>query len=115
MLAIPPQPVLLLGTVTLGFALRVSNHLVRGMSRTRFGLADHSRATEPTTWGPAIEVPLILAYEVSLEKYAERTLAPRAEISGFIRPEPSLVTGPRLLKLERALVLLIDPTEKAVS
>ena len=66
MLPMPPQPEELLGTVTLGFALRVRSHFVRGMSRTRFGLADHSRATVPTTCGLAIEVPLIDAYEVSL-------------------------------------------------
>jgi hypothetical protein len=36
---------------------------------------------------------------VSLLLQAERVLVPGALMSGLIRPLPSLVTGPRLLKL----------------
>ena len=113
--AIPPQPAALFATVTFGFALRVSRYFVRGMSRTRLGLADQSSATTPTTCGPAIEVPLMVPYDVSLAvRSDERTLAPGAERSGFIRLEPSLVTAPRLLKPWRAFVVpLIAPVENA--
>jgi hypothetical protein len=85
------------------------------MSRTSWGLADHKRATTPTTCGPAIEVPSNAPYEVSLVLVDERTFTPGAEILGFIRFDPSLVTGPRLLKLARALLMLIAPVEKEAS
>jgi hypothetical protein len=42
-------------------------------------------------------MPLKLAYELSLFLVDERVLVPGALISGFIRPLPSAVTGPRLL------------------
>jgi hypothetical protein len=58
-LPMPPHPAALFGTVTAGFALRVRSHFVRGTSRTRLGRADHSRATDPTTCGLAIDVPLM--------------------------------------------------------
>jgi hypothetical protein len=58
--AMPPHPFGLLATVTFWFALRVSNHFVRGRSRRSFGLADQSSATTPTTCGLAIDVPLIV-------------------------------------------------------
>ena len=45
-----------------------------------------------------MDVPLKLAYELSLSLVAERVLVPGALISGFIRPLPSAMTGPRLLK-----------------
>src|SRR5829696_3174955 len=109
----PPQPVELLATVTLGFADRVSRYFVRGMSRTSFGLADQSRATTPTTCGPAIDVPLMLPYEMSpVVRSEDRTLAPGAERSGFMRCEPSTLTVPRLLKPCSAFdVPLIAPVE----
>src|SRR5215208_201210 len=94
-----------------GFALRVSSHFVRGRSRTSFARADHRTATVPTTCGPAIEVPLMFPYAVSLVRRVERTVEPRATRSGFIRPEPSTVTVPRLLKLEIAFVAVIEPVE----
>ena len=45
-----------------------------------------------------MDVPLKFAYEVSLALVHERVPVPGAVISGLIRPLPSLVTGPRLLK-----------------
>jgi hypothetical protein len=102
----PPQPVGLFGTVTAGLAVLVRSCLVALTFLTRSGRADHSRATTPTTCGPAIEVPLKFAYEISVALVAERFETPGAEISGFMRPEPSTVTGPRLLKLAREFALL---------
>ena len=49
--------------------------------------------------------------DVSLSLIAERFDTPGAEMFGFMRPEPSTVTGPRLLKLARAFALLMAPTE----
>jgi hypothetical protein len=57
-------------------------------------------------------VPWKLAYALLLVFVAERTFTPGAAISGFILPEPSTVTGPRLEKLASALALLMAPTEK---
>jgi hypothetical protein len=109
----PPQPAALVVTVTLGFALRVRSHFVRGTSRARFGSADHSNATEPTTCGLAIDVPLMFPYAVSLFRSDDRTVWPGAEMSGFIRKEPSTLTDPRLLKPASAFVVpLIAPVEK---
>ena len=45
-----------------------------------------------------MDVPLRLAYAVSEVLKLERLLVPGALISGLIRPLPSVVTGPRLLK-----------------
>jgi hypothetical protein len=45
-----------------------------------------------------MDVPLKFAYELSLALVDERVPVPGALISGFIRPLPSVVTGPRLLK-----------------
>jgi hypothetical protein len=45
-------------TVTFGFAVEASNCFVAAMLRTRLGRADQRRATTPTTWGPAIDVPV---------------------------------------------------------
>jgi hypothetical protein len=61
-------------------------------------LADHSNATAPEICGVAMDVPLAVVYELSLELLAERVLVPGAVMSGLIRPLPSAVTGPRLLK-----------------
>ena len=46
-----------------------------------------------------MDVPLAVEYAVSEELLAERVFVPGAVISGFIRLLPSIVTGPRLLKL----------------
>ena len=45
-----------------------------------------------------MDVPLAVVYAVSLVLVAERVPVPGAQISGLIRPLPSAVTGPRLLK-----------------
>ena len=45
-----------------------------------------------------MDVPLRLAYAVSEVLKLERLLVPGALMSGLIRPLPSVVTGPRLLK-----------------
>jgi hypothetical protein len=45
-----------------------------------------------------MDVPLRLTYAVSEVLKAERLLVPGAVISGLIRPLPSAITGPRLLK-----------------
>ena len=45
-----------------------------------------------------MDVPLAVVYALSLLLVAERVLVPGAQISGLIRPLPSAVTGPRLLK-----------------
>ena len=95
-------------------ALSERSAFVAAMSLTSAGRADHNRATTPTTWGPAIEVPLQVfpLYCVSLPFSAEFTLTPGAAMSGLIRLEPSIVTGPRLLKPARAFVpALIAPVE----
>jgi hypothetical protein len=54
--SIPPHDVPLL-TVTLGFAVLSRSAFVAAMSRTSAGFACQSRATTPTTCGPAIDVP----------------------------------------------------------
>jgi hypothetical protein len=61
-------------------------------------LADHSNATAPEICGVAMDVPLAVVYELSLELLAERVAVRGAVTSGLIRPLPSTVTGPRLLK-----------------
>jgi hypothetical protein len=50
---------------------------------------------------------------VSLELTAERTFTPGATTSGFMRLEPSDVTGPRLLNAARLLALSTAPVENA--
>src|SRR5919197_3905259 len=85
-------------TATFGFADAFKSCLVAATLRRRAGNADQSSATTPTTWGPAIDVPLRLAYDVSLVLTAERTFTPGPTTSGLIRFDPSAVTGPRLLK-----------------
>ena len=117
-----PQPKWLLGTwsmpphcvplatITFGSAVLASCSLVAAMSRERLGIADQSSATTPTTCGPAIAVPLKDEYAESLLLTEERTFTPGATMSGLMRFEPSLVTGPRLLKPAREVVLpLIAP------
>ena len=64
----------------------------------RLGTAFHNSAIAPAICGVAIDVPLKFAYELSLALVHERVPVPGAEISGLIRPLPSAVTGPRLLK-----------------
>jgi hypothetical protein len=61
-------------------------------------MADHNSAIAPAICGVAIDVPLAVVYALSLELLAERVPVPGAVISGLVRPLPSLVTGPRLLK-----------------
>ena len=112
--SMPPHCVPLLTVMMVGLAVFDRSAFVAAMSRTSAGRADHSRATTPTTWGPAIEVPLQVfpLYCVSLPFSAEFTLTPGAAMSGLIRLEPSIVTGPRLLKPARAFVpALIAPVE----
>jgi len=83
-----------------GFDVLFSRSSVAPMFLTSAGRACQSRATTPTTCGPAIEVPLQDGpeYCVSLPFRAELTFTPGAAMSGLIRFEPSTVTGPRLLK-----------------
>ena len=45
-----------------------------------------------------MDVPLAVVYAASPLLLAERVPVPGAAISGLMRPLPSLVTGPRLLK-----------------
>lgn len=71
---------------------------VASISFCNAGLADHSNATAPEICGVAMEVPLAVVYALSALLSHERVLVPGAVISGFIRPLPSIVTGPRLLK-----------------
>ena len=53
-----------------------------------------------------------IAYDVRLVRSVDRTIEPGAEIFGFSLLEPSMVTGPLLLKLAIVLVLAaIAPTE----
>ena len=54
--SIPPHCVPL-PTVMFGFAVLFRSAFVAAMSRTSAGFACQSRATTPTTCGPAIEVP----------------------------------------------------------
>ena len=82
-----------------------SSSLVAAMSRERLGIADQSRATTPATCGPAIAVPLREEYAESLLLTEERTFTPGATMSGLMRFEPSIVTGPRLLKPATEVVL----------
>ena len=63
------------------------------------GRADHSNAIAPEMCGVAMDVPLAVVYALSPALLAERVPVPGAVISGLIRPLPSAVTGPRLLKL----------------
>jgi hypothetical protein len=64
----------------------------------RLGNAHQSKPIAPAMCGVAMDVPLAVVYALSLALLAERVPVPGAVISGFIRPLPSLVTGPRLLK-----------------
>ena len=45
----------------------------------------------------------------------DRTLTPGATMFGLMRPEPSTVTGPRLLKPARAFVPDTAPVENVAS
>ena len=64
----------------------------------RLGSAHHSNAIAPEMCGVAMDVPLAVVYALSPELLAERVPVPGAQISGLMRPLPSAVTGPRLLK-----------------
>jgi hypothetical protein len=62
--------------------------------------------------GVAMEVPLAVVYALSPLLLAERVPVPGAVISGFIRPLPSIVTGPRLLNEAMLSVPVFNaPTE----
>src|SRR6266516_1912792 len=100
--------------VRFGLAVLSSSALVAAMFLASSGCSDQSRATTPTTCGPAIEVPPRLRYDVSLVLYEDRLLTPGAAMSGLMRPEPSIVTGPRLLKpAMRVEPVVRAPVEKA--
>ena len=59
-----------------------------------------------------MDVPLKVAYELSLSLVDERVSVPGALISGLIRLLPSAVTGPRLLKPAMVSVPVFNaPTE----
>jgi hypothetical protein len=64
----------------------------------RLGNAHQSKPIAPAICGVAMDVPLAVVYALSLVLEHERVPVPGAVISGLIRPLPSLVTGPRLLK-----------------
>jgi hypothetical protein len=78
----------------------------------RLGRAHHSRAMAPEMCGVAMEVPLAVVYALSPVLEHERVPVPGALISGLIRPLPSAVTGPRLLKPAMVSVPVVSaPTE----
>ena len=59
-----------------------------------------------------MDVPLAVVYAVSLLLEHERLPVPGAAMSGLMRFEPSIVTGPRLLKLTTLVVpVLRAPVE----
>ena len=64
----------------------------------KLGMVDQSSAMAPAMCGVAMEVPLANVYALSEVLEADRVFVPGALISGFIRPLPSTVAGPRLLK-----------------
>ena len=72
-----------------------------------------SNATAPATCGPAILVPLKLAYPLFL--IHDRTPTPGAAILGLMRLEPSIKIGPQLLKEAMVSFCLIAPTLNAFS
>ena len=78
----PPHCVPLL-TVTFGFAVLFRSAFVAAMSRTSAGFACQSRATTPTTCGPAIDVPENDAYAESLEFTDDRFGFPGADDVGL--------------------------------
>ena len=63
-------------------------------------------ANEPEMPGVAIEVPEYVEYVLLL--VVEKTLVPKAQISGFTRPS---CTGPQLLLLDSASVVVILATK----
>src|SRR4030095_15942779 len=119
-----PHPNVLLGTWSPGTSPQVSL-IVRGAavavrlfsiesgSPIKSGLPERRSATTPTTWGPAVLVPLKDAYPPPGTR--DRTLTPGAEMSGFMRPLPSIVTGPRLEKPAMSSLMSVAPTEKDAS
>src|SRR5215831_4484586 len=102
-----PQPNVLFGTwlpgtppqdsdVVRAAAVEVSRLSIASGSPIRSESPESTSATTPTTCGPAMLVPLRFSY--ALPGTLDRTLTPGAEMSGFGRLLPSLVTGPRLEK-----------------
>ena len=65
----------------------------------KLGSAHHNNPMAPAMCGVAMDVPLAVVYALSPVLLAERVPVPGAQISGLMRPLPSTVTGPRLLKL----------------
>ena len=66
----------------------------------------------PEICGVAMEVPLANVYALSPVLEHERVLVPGALMSGLMRPLPSTVTGPRLLKPAMVSVPVVSaPTE----
>ena len=63
----------------------------------RLGMADHNSAIAPEMCGVAMECRLNRIGVIAALLH-ERVPVPGAVISGLIRPLPSIVTGPRLLK-----------------
>jgi hypothetical protein len=64
----------------------------------KLGSAHHNNPMAPAMCGVAMDVPLAVVYALSPVLLAERVPVPGAQISGLMRPLPSTVTGPRLLK-----------------
>ena len=59
-----------------------------------------------------MDVPLANVYALSAALEADRVFVPGAVMSGLIRPLPSTVTGPRLLKTAMVSVPVFSaPTE----
>ena len=71
-------------------------------------MADHNSAMAPAICGVAMDVPLAVVYAIIAGVVAERVLVPGAVISGLMRLLPSIVTGPRLLKLAMVSVPVIN-------
>ena len=75
----------------------------------KLGCAEIMSATAPATCGVAIDVPLMLVYEVTVVLKLDRVGLPGAAISGFGLLLPSTVTGPRLLND----AIVSDPVTRA--
>lgn len=94
-----PEPGL---ETTLGVALATS--WLRTCAGVQPGLALATRAAAPTTWGVAIEVPLIVLVAVLLVYQAEVIDEPGAKMSRQV---------PMLENDDRASVLVVEPTVMA--
>ena len=90
----------------LSIAVSLSSARVAVTSPTSVGAADQSSAIAPARCGAAIEVPLMLAYE--LVGTLERTFTPGAEMFGLISP---FCPVPRDEKLAMLLLTSYAPAE----